>query len=98
MMNGSLDAGRTIGCMAWDPGCDRLAVGFGEAHLDVGQVALYSTSCQPVVSAQFIGNIKVDGSKEPVKAVKFHSQYSRGALLAILSSSRQTNVVPLFYS
>ena len=90
-------AGNAISSMDWDVGGDRLAVGFGGDHPDAGKVGLYSTTCQPVVSAQLIGKISSGNSDKPVQAVKFHTKYSRGALLAILSCSKQISILPLLY-
>ena len=83
--------------MDWDVRGDRLAIGFGGDHPDAGKVALYSTICQPVVSTQLIGKLSSGNSDKPVQAVNFHAKYSRGALLAIVSCSKQVCILPLLY-
>ncbi len=90
-------AGNIISCMDWDIRGNRLALGFGKDHTDTGELALYSTTCQPVVSAQLIGKIST-GADQPIQALKFHRKYQAGALLAIMSQSRQISIVPLLYT
>lgn len=84
--------------MKWDPKGDRLAVALGQGSSDGGKVALYSTSCQPVVSVRLIGKISVCAEDTPVQALEFHPKYKGGALLSIVSQSRQIFTVPLLYS
>ena len=93
-----LYAGHAISCMDWDIRGDRLALGFGKDHPDAGKVGLYSTVCQPVISTQLIGKISSGTNDQPIEALKFHTKYHRGALLAVLSSSKQTSIIPLLYN
>lgn len=98
-MHKSHFVGDTISNMDWSPEGDRLAVAFGERHADAGDVALYSTSCQPVVSVRLIGNISLGSTKKPVQALSFHPcLFRRGSLLAIMSSRRDISILPLLYT
>lgn len=45
--------------MVWDPRGQRLAVALGGSHPEAGAVALYDTRCDPILSARFIGFIRL---------------------------------------
>jgi hypothetical protein len=86
--------------MDWDPRGERLAIACGPAHPSSGRVALYSTSCQMVVNANFMGMMS-QGDQDYAAAVtdvKFHGHYDRGGLLALRSGGNEIDTVPLIYS
>lgn len=45
--------------MAWDARAQRLAVAVGGSHPAAGCVALYDTRCDPILSARFIGFMRL---------------------------------------
>mgnify|MGYP001082409994 CR=1 FL=1 len=51
--------------MAWDPRGQRLAVALGGSHPAAGRVALYDTRCEPLLSARFIGFMRVEPTAGP---------------------------------
>jgi hypothetical protein len=48
-----------IQAAAWDPRAQRLAIALGGAHPAAGCVALYDTRSQPILSARFIGFMRL---------------------------------------
>jgi hypothetical protein len=61
-------AGALIEAVAWDGRAQRLAVALGSAHPDAGSVALYDTRCDPIVSARFIGFMRLGPLQAPAAA------------------------------
>ena len=62
----SLAAGATKGAsaglvqaVAWDARAQRLAIALGGSHPATGCVALYDTRCDPILSARFIGFLRL---------------------------------------
>ncbi|KAL4853578.1 Aladin [Chlorella vulgaris] len=51
--------GSLVQALAWDPRAQRLAVAVGSAHPAAGCVALYDTRCDPILSARFIGFMRL---------------------------------------
>lgn len=49
----------TVEAVAWDARAARLALAVGGAHPAAGTVALYDTRCDPIVSARFIGFMRL---------------------------------------
>lgn len=45
--------------MAWDARAQRLAIALGGSHPAAGCVALYDTRCDPILSARFIGFLRL---------------------------------------
>lgn len=45
--------------MAWDARAQRLAVAVGGSHPAAGCVALYDTRCDPILSARFVGFMRL---------------------------------------
>ena len=86
--------------MDWDPRAERLAVAYGPTHPSAGGVALYSTVCQPVIIASFMGLVS-QGEREsvgPVCDVAFHQRYGRGALLAVRSEGDKIDTIPMLFA
>jgi len=96
----SCAGGRLISCMDWDARGQRLAVACGAAHTSVGRVALYSTSCQPVVTATYMGLLSQGAPQgsAPIDDVKFHGHYERGALLAVRGAGDRIDTLPLLFA
>ena len=89
-----------ISCVDWDPRAERLAVAYGPAHPSAGNVALYSTTCQPVITASYMGLIS-QGGKEgggPVRDVAFHQHYGPGALLAVRGGGDKIDTIPMLFA
>lgn len=82
--------------MDWDPRGDRLAIAFASGS-GAGEVAIYSTSCQPVITVRHIGNLSLGKLSKPTQALSFHQKYSGGSLLALLSDN-QILTIPFLYT
>jgi hypothetical protein len=71
--------GAVVESVAWDPRGQRLAVAVGGKHPAAGCVALYDTRCEPLLSARFIGFVRVGPLADPgaaggSQAVAQHAQ------------------------
>ncbi len=54
-----------IADIAWNQGRQRLAVSLQAPHPGAGLVALYATSCEPLISASLLGFARARGAGEP---------------------------------
>jgi hypothetical protein len=61
-----------ISAIAWDPTGSRLAVVLASPHPAAGSVALFATSCSPVITAALIGYVQAgsEGDDEESKQLQ----------------------------
>ena len=89
------NAGGFVSAMDCDPSMQRLALACGGATSK--KVLLYSTVTRPVFAAKFIGEAVLDADGS-IPTVRFHQAFSKGALLAVATSSSIRTIPMLFES
>ena len=88
-----------ITSMSWDPRGQRLALSIGHhsGHPASGCVALYDTRCSPILTARFVGFMRVGGGEGGGCKLEFKPGcVSQGALLAAREGT-VVNVIPMFF-
>lgn len=96
---GTDDDKSLITSMSWDPRGQRLALSIGHhsGHPAAGCVALYDTRCIPILTARFVGFMRVGGEGEGVCGLEFKPGcVSQGALLAA-REGKVVTVIPMFF-
>jgi len=100
-----------IHCMAWDPAGGRLAVILRGSHPAAGLLALYATSCDSLVTANFIGFARplcvesghltrhhLHSDCGAGMRMSFQGGFKQGALLAVRHGEGHICMLPMYFA